>query len=234
MIRRYRQTGWDIVASVLLFVCIVVAATVLLLEANGYLIDFARLRVEPSSLLVLRTEPWDVTLDLDGATLAQAWDGTWQIAPGRHELAVSAENRHIWRQSFHVVPRRAAVYQSIILYRITPTLIETRPVHEEERGIPLVDPSLRVTVGGEIRIVDGLQTRLVTRFSRAPSAVRLLDAGHLIMQLDREIHVIDSDGSNDRVLFKLPDETARQLIISEGGRSLGIVNGEEVAIYQLY
>ncbi|MBI4032454.1 hypothetical protein HY374_01980 [Candidatus Berkelbacteria bacterium] len=234
MIRRYRHTGWDLVASGLLLVCVAVAAAIVLLEANGYLIDFAHLRVESSSLLVLRTQPRDTTIILDGKRLPHTWDGTWQISPGRHELAVTAPGRFTWQQSFHVSPRRAAVYQSIILYWRNPEFRETRPVLESEEETPHVDRALSVNVG-EIRVVDGLQTQLVTRFSRIPQVVRFLDEDHLIVQLDNELHVIDIDGSNDRILFTLPDDAPRQLVVGNEGRSLGIIDhGERVSVYELY
>ena len=233
MIRRYRHTGWDLVASVLLLVCVAVAATILLLEANGYLVDFVRFDVEPSSLLVVRAQPKDVQLTLDGEPLAETWDGTWQITPGRHDLEIEAEGRQRWTQSFHVTPRRARVYESVILYLNPPVLKGVRAREPAEVDMPLIDSILQVR-DGEIRRLDGTQSSLVTRFSRTPIAARQLDMHHLIVQLGNELHVIDIDGSNDRVLLTLANDTPHPLVIRDDGRLLGVIIGTDVYEYQLY
>lgn len=233
MLRRYRRSGWDLVASALLLVCVAIAGSILLLEANGYLIDFARLRIEPSGLLVVRSNPRDASLELDGLPLASRLDTTWQITPGRHELIARADDRHPWRQAFHVAPRRVAAYEHIILYWITPRVTTTREATPEELAVPLIDPILSVRAG-EIWIRTGDNAELITRFSRTPLAAWMLDEHHVIVQLDAELHILERAGSNDIALLSLTDASPRQLVVRANGRELGVVSSGEITYYELY
>lgn len=229
----HRETWWDIASFSLRSLLTLIAAAIVILEANGYVIDFNRLRIEKAGLLVLTTQTPAVTALLDGKELnLQRGQLTKQYFPDQYQLEVNKAGYQSWKHQVDIKKGHVAVFADITLFPDQLTTINDHQVTAAELKVPIVSDQLRL-VGTELwhRTKDAEQ--LVTRLSTPMIAAVLLDSAHVIYETASEIHVIDIDGSNDQLLLEREFVTPMPLTIAESGRILSIIGAQTTTNYRL-
>jgi len=228
-----RDTWWDIASFILRSVLTSIAAIILVLQANGYVIDFDRLRIEKAGLLVITTQTPAVTTLLDGKELRlQLGQLTKQYFPGQYQLEVRKAGYQTWQYQADIKKGHVAVFADITLFPEQLTVINDHPVTATELKAPVVSDQLRL-VGTELWHRTKDVERLVTRLSVPMIAAVIFDSTHVIYETASEIHVIDMDGSNDQRLLEREFVTPMPLLIIESGRTLSVIGTETTTNYRL-
>ncbi len=217
-----RDVGWDIAGVALRSVLTLLAAAILVLEANGYLIDFNRLRAEKAGLLVLETRPADAKAMLDGNALPlRRGQLTTAYFPDMYRLDVVKDGYHPWHHTVRIERGHVAVFDGIVLFPRERPVTGARPATTAEAAAPLVGSQLRVT-SGEVwyQSARTAAEQLVTRLSVPIQAAVLLDKAHVLYQVRSGVHVVDLDGTNDVLLIDqaLPDPA--RMTVADGGRTV--------------
>ena len=217
------RTFFGVVAFVLRTTLTLLAAGILVAEANGYHINFSTFEISKQGLLVARISPDSAQAMLSGEPL-QWTSGQWvtKRPPGTYTLTVNASEYLPWHKLLRIEAGRSIAFPNLSLYRQTPTLVEERAATRAELDTPLVDPRLAIE-GSELWLNRQTGRQLISRFSAGLHSASLLDAGHVIFLRDRSVHVIDVDGSNDQLLLSdisSPDTR----VLARNGTQLGLLS----------
>lgn len=228
-----RETWWDIASFLLRSLLTLIAAVILVLEANGYVVDFNRLRIEKAGLLVIEVTPATATVRLDDKELSlQRGKLTKQYFPDQYQLEVSKLGYQTWHHQADIKKGHVALFNDITLFPTKLKVLDTHPVTLAEQQTLLVDNQLRI-LDTELwhRTKDAEQ--LITRLSVPMIGAILFDPSHALYETSTGIHVIDIDGSNDQLL--LSDDFAKPapLIITDSGRTLSVVGEQITTNYRL-
>lgn len=228
-----RENGWDIASFAVRTVLTVIAAVIVVLQANGYAIDFERLRIEQLGLVSLTVAPSTARVYVDGK-LVKLQRGTYTstVTPDVYSLEVQLNGYRTWRHLARVESGGVVRFEDVLLFpeRIEPS--GTRPASAVDRARPLIDSRLRL-VGTELWVARGESDRLVTRLSETIKAAVVLADSHIVYQISDGIHVIDVDGQNDVLLVAQEHPVPMPLMLLSGDRVLGVVTGETTTLYQI-
>lgn len=228
-----RETWWDIASFLVRSLLTLIAATILVLEANGFVIDFNRLRVEKAGLLVVGAHPDGVMALLDGKTLPlQRGQTTKQYFPDQYELEVQKDGYQSWHHQVRIEKGHVALFTSILLFPTKLAVLTTHPVTVAERQAPLVSAQLRL-VGTELWYRTNSGEQLITRLSLPMTAAVLFDSSHVLYETASGIHAIDIDGLNDQKLLAIESAVPLPLVLSDGGKTLSVVGEQTTTKYQL-
>lgn len=228
-----RETGWDIASFVLRSGLTLVAAAILVLEANGYVIDFNRLRVEKAGLLVLDARTADIAATLDGHPLmVRAGKLTQAYFPDLYQLEVTKSGYHAWHHPVRIERGRVALFDGITLFRERIVAGAQRPATAAEQAAPLVGAQVRIT-DSELWYRGTPDDVLVTRLSVPIQAAIPLDKTHLAYELSTGIHAIDLDGTNDVLLLDQPFPDPVPMLAQDGGRALLLLSAGSATPYRI-
>ncbi|MBI4022948.1 hypothetical protein HY375_02175 [Candidatus Berkelbacteria bacterium] len=233
--RYYKQKSlWEIGASVLLFGLTALTSSILLLQANGYWIDFQELSVQKMGLLVLRYAPSDAVV-IVADTESRSFRGEYAevLPPGVYDVTITKLGYHAWQRTAAIHPGAATSFLNRELFLQSPVLLATTSPDPTDVTTPVIGAGLLVRENELWIHREDAALQLVTRLSRPiRSAVRTSDQT-LAYQVENEIHVIDEDGRNDRVLFQLPDDRERRIRSLDGGRRIRLIEADVVEEYQI-
>lgn len=232
MIKENEKAFWNTAAFLLRTLLTIVVVVILLVQANGYVINFQNLTVTKIGLLYIHPNPADATASLSwGMFEKQGQNLVAQLVPGQYTVTLSRPDYLSWQQTVSIEAGRSTAFPFATLYLAQPSLLEQRTPALDELKSPLVDQKLEV-VGEEIWHTKKGQPVLVTRYSRSVRSARLFDAGHVLLQLGSEIHIVDIDGSNDQLLLTLPDTRVRRLIPIDN-KTIGILDTDLLTTYRI-
>lgn len=228
-----REAWWDITSFLMRSVLTLIAATILVLEANGFVIDFNRFRIEKAGLLVLMAHTDGVKATVDGKPLVlKRGQLTKQYFPDQYELDVRKDGYQSWRHQVHIEKGHVARFVAITLFLEHPTIIGTHPATSAEQQSPLVSPQLRL-IGSELWFRTTAGEQLITRLSTPMIAAVMLDPSHVLYETHQGVHVIDIDGSNDQLLVESNIVDPLPLLVADGGKMLSIIGEQVTTKYQL-
>lgn len=221
-----RRTGWEIAASATLALLTLFSAVILLLGANGYVIDYEHLTIEQAGLIVVRANPRSSVVTFPDRAKVRKFGQEYaaELRPGRYEVAVNMDGYTSWTRSVEVKPGAASVFGNVTLFLESPTLKETRTANKRDLESPLVDDMLSIR-GTELLARAADADVLISRFSRPVRAARYLDESHVVYLIGSEVHVIDVDGRNDIRLSNVRVEDLCRFRIEDSGKILTIVQG---------
>ncbi len=223
---------WDTLAFVLRTLLTFVVVFILLVQANGYAIDFHRLRLAKIGLLYIHPSPPDVAASLNiGTFTRQGQNLVAELPPGQYTVTLRKSDYQPWQQTVRIQAGRSSAFPFATLFLAEPVLLAQRPATASELISPLVDEKLRVS-GGELWAARAGSEQLVTRYLPSIRSARLFDSGHVIVQLGSEIHLLDLDGSNDRVLVTLGDSHQRRLLPIDT-KTIGLLDVNQVTTYRI-
>lgn len=178
-------------------------ATIITLQANGYIIDFNNLTLEKSSLVALQFSDRPDEVKIDSKIVDyQRSQLIKQINPGRHELVLSRSGYHNWYNSFRVEPGQAQHYENIKFFLTEPLLLGSQVTS----SLPTVNSDPRLLILGSelwLRLPD--QLKLITRYSEPILAAKVLADDQVVFLAEGFVRVINVDGSNDIPLLQKPD-----------------------------
>ncbi len=201
----------------ILIVSFIFFSTLIVLKANGYQLNVKTGKFIKTGMIVLDADPQG-TIKLDGKVLRKQGypNRIGNLIPGSYDIEVGTPNYQTWEKTIAVSFGQASVYDHIKLFRQSAldtnapsdlTLLELTTESKNYQG------NLQV-IGSEVFLND----TLVTRFSQNVStAVLFPDDYHLVFQIANEIRVIDLDGSNNKLLFELPNDLPTQISFRQGG-----------------
>lgn len=226
------KTFWNTAAFLLRTLLTGVVVFILLVQANGYEINFHRLTLTKIGLLFIHPNPLDASASLSFGKLSkQGQNLVAALTPGQYVVMLTKPNYRPWSATVSIQAGRSNAFPFATLYLAEPTLLEQRSASAQELTSPLVDPTLTAEQG-ELwhRTRDG--QGLVTRYFPSIRSARLFDAGHALVQLGAEIHIIDLDGSNDQVLLTLGDDRQRRFLPLDS-KTIGLLDIDQVTIYRI-
>lgn len=200
-------------------------ATAVALMAAGYQVDWQNKRFIRTALLHLNGLPKPARIFVNNEFAAERFPvRLTDLPPGEYEVRVEKEGYVPWHKRFTLEPGEARSESDIRLFLIQPEVsVVTDPelingVKNNRRPSLLID-------GREIR--SG--SRLVTRVSgELKTAVLSPRRSHIYFQVGREIRVIETDGTNELLLFSLETDAASQLMVLADGKEIVFLDNEVV------
>lgn len=203
--------------------------------ANGYRLLTNPLRLVKTGVISLEVHPAQgIMVQLNQQSAATSSTVYADLTPGRYTITVTRDQFFPWTTTVDLAAGKAVRLEDIVLFYREPIqeeIIETTRIaqfdailrHPErfQYGLQILD--------NELWAFD----HLVTRYSQPiSSAYWLPDEAHVIASVAGDIHVMDLDGQNDRVILKVPPATqvVRLAPISGGQKLVLDIDG----LYQIY
>ena len=192
------------------------------LVAAGYQFDWSSRRLQKTGLLYLAGEPRTATVTINGERVADRLPLRLPtVFPGEYDVVIEKDGYIPWRKTFSIAPGQARAQFSIKLFLREPEVSTVTDPELIQHVKENTDPSPLI-VGRELRY----NSHLVTRVSGTLLDATLSnDRAHIFFQIDREIRVIELDGTNERLLFTLEAARPAQLIPVEDDRELLLLDG---------
>jgi len=198
-----RTQLYFIIFWVLLVSSFLAFGTFLLLKASGYRFDQKTWRLEPTSLIYLDGQPDQAKItvnnQVDGQSLPLKIS---DLLPGQYDISVTYSGYYGWDKIANLTSGNGVVFDKIILFKKDPTTADvTASYNQDSIKNDYKDQSSALQIiGNEI----WYKKKLVTRFSQTLNGAILAgDRAHIIMQLDGNICVMETDGTNVVSLIKL-------------------------------
>lgn len=195
-------TGRLVLIAAFLAVTLLVVA-----EARGWRFNRRTLRLERTGTLVVRFQPEDATLLVNGRAVNKKSPVVIDnLIPGRFEARLEKPDFQPWSSSFIVEPERVVAEVNVVLFRTEPIVepvsdeAEVRRYTELERLVPDVATDPTVKQKNEIWVSDELITRVAEPVLRARW---LIERDYIIFQTGQEFRVVRADGTNDVVVARL-------------------------------
>lgn len=208
---------------------IVLVAVYLIIIANGYKINFKTWRIAKTGMINLISNPSEVNIYVNNQLKSTKTPyREIYLWPGRYDIKITKENYHDWQKTLVVQEGLISSQENIQLFLSNP-----RPQKTTELDQSSFDQLVREWQPKGLEIKNGdeifFNDILVTRFYQPIQALNwYADLKHIIVQLDREIHIIDSDGSNNIKLVELSQTDASQFIPYDNGTSLLYRDSSEI------
>lgn len=216
---------WTLLVSSFIFF-----ASLLILEANGYRLNRQNFSVQKTCLIMLEGTPREVTVKINDenktVTLPTRFS---KLFPGRYEIEITKDGYQSWTKSVVLAGGQAVEYNNIFLISQEPVITkldlakytETRLTNEynnQSSAFQLKDNEI------------WYRSKLVTRFADPVyAAVLMRDSNHIIFQVKDEVRIIEIDGTNNNLIYKL--KMLDKAIFSVNGSNLTILDhGELVQI----
>ncbi len=228
----HRRTRLELVARALRYGLTALAAGILVLQANGYSIDFATLTVEKLGAIVLTDVPSGAQVTIDGNPVSVERRAVTQLVyPGSYVVSVQLAAHQTWQRNVQVGAGAAVHYRPVLFYE-EPSFLGIQPASPEELRAPFVDPRL-IVIGGEVWLRDNGTRQLVTRFASPMRAATLLDDDHLAVVVNTDLVVLTRDGMSQQILLTVEAGQPVRLVPTDRGRRLAVVLGETTRRYEL-
>lgn len=200
---------------VILITSFVFFASLLILIANGYHLNYRNFKLQKTGMMVISggTEPVDVTLNGKSKTVSLPAK-FYQLFPGSYNLTIEKKGYLSIQKSFQLVGGQAYLIDNVnlVLNDIKVSEIVNNEKTIDKIKIDNANQIILFTVKeNEIWQND----KLVTRFSR-PVIAAIYDssANQFFVQLSDGIHLILSDGSNDNLIIKLDSPNSITMAIN--------------------
>jgi len=206
-------------AWLIFFIINIGVAVYLIVIANGYRIDWENFKIEKTGIIYLKSTPNDVNIYIDNKIVGDKTPFKYQeVLPGRYSVSISGYNRQDWQGYFVVEPGIVSSKEKIVLFLKKPEempLSNEDVTYFEKNKNNENSKSLIIKNNSEIYSSD----KLVTRFSESvKKAVWYPDYNHIVFQVDKELRVMEVDGSNNIKLLNLESADPIELVFSDQGR----------------
>jgi len=216
-----------IIFWILLVTSFIFFAGLLLLEANGYRLNRQNFTIQKTALIILDGTPREVTVKLNDSITGVTFPARFsKLFPGRYEISVSRDKYQTWTKSIFLIGGQAIEFPNIYL-------VSTEPVISKLDLAKFSEERLKNEYNNQssaFQIKDNeiwYRNKLVTRFSDPIlGAVLMRDSNHIIFQIKNEIRIMEIDGTNNVLIYKL--KTADKTIFSLNGNKLTLLDGGEL------
>lgn len=221
--------SFGLILNFLVIFFTVITAVAVLGFANGYRFDLNNFRVEKVGVIIINSTPNIVNVEINGDVYEiNALNNIISLYPGRYEILISRSGYKNWTSAMRIESGQGMLFDNIILYLSSPQLIIERKATENEKlEIPKAD---LVFNNGELRIIDlaTSESKLITRFADDILAANMLDEHHIVFQINKEIRVIETSGSNDTPLIDLELKEPVKLFSRQNGSILRIIDNKGI------
>lgn len=228
--RELKSLSW----SMGIVILTIILSFILVLKANGYIVDLKRLKVEKAGLLVVKPIPVDAEVKIDGKSFRTSLVKPYFIIfPGLYDITISKEQYHSWQRSIDLDPGEAEIFENVWLFLKDPILQQTREPTTIELDAPLIGEGLRINEG-EIWLQEEDREILVTRLSVPVTSVARFGQRNIVFQTNSALNVIDRDGSNNiRLLDVKTTDPVRLIPLGNYSQVLVIKSPTEASEYQV-
>jgi len=227
--RRTRLLPKIILGQALFTLITVLVSGSIIFYSQGYRYNFKTLKVIKTGVLYLNFLPKDATITINDETLKPNSEIAKNLVPGTYFVSVKKESYISWNLTLKVEPSTVNDYKDIVLFKddIKPTELT------DNSKIDLLNTpiyTLATNAPGKLNFTDHeiwSGDQLVTRLSDPIiAAVWYPDLAHIIYQQGSEIRVIELNGKNDTLLFKLDKNTPVKMAVGARGTELYFVQDE--------
>jgi len=215
------------ISMIVLVIFFVVFAGYLLILANGYKINIQAKKIQKTGMIYLKTEPKDVEIFLDDKLITNKTPARLgYLLPKRYTVLVKKDEFYPWSKTLSVESGQVEVYQNIILFKDQPKMLT--PSRDDIIALDNYKKDNNETLGlitkdGEIWWGKDLITRM-----SAPvlNLSFIADKNHILLQINKEIHVIDLDGTNNFKLLELSSGAPSVWILTDAGKYIIYRDGD--------
>lgn len=220
---------FGIISWLIFTLLVALVALYLILQANGYNINYKTLSVEKTGMIYLKSVPSDVKIyvndNLEGDEVPFKMGN---LNPGRYTVKVCKDNYVDWEKTLLVEQGKTAANENILLILKNPQELVAN--EEEKNSFPIIisqwlPKGLEIKNQSEIWFNDVF----ITRFSKEVKQVSWhTDLKHILVQLDNSLVIIDADGSNMVHLVDLSSQDTSQFIVVDSGKDLIYQDGKDI------
>lgn len=225
--RLYLVSFWTTVTAVFL-----VTSAVLVLGATGYTINWQRLKLQQTGMIMLKGNENNVEVKMNGRLIGtQLPVKVSSLAEGWYDVTISRANYNTWEKNFWIEPGQATNEQNIILWKNEgkPEIVTDTKIISQVKAI-ILPPDI-VVDSNEIIVGDNL----VTRFSQSPISYNWYkNQAYILFQIGREIRVIKIDGTDDTTLVQLENDGPSNFMADSNGNYLIYSDGSLVKKVQIH
>ncbi|MCL5407175.1 MAG: PEGA domain-containing protein [Patescibacteria group bacterium] len=206
----------------------IIVAIGIQLKANGYKINWKTLKLVQTGMISLDSVPDSAQVKINGKTDSQTLPRKIRdLAPGYYDVIISAPGYQPWQKTILVQPGKASLYQYIVLFLEKPeeAVVPTGITNENlKNDFQSQSQNLKIS-SSEIYFQD----KLVTRSSQnIAGAILYPDNNHIVFQQNNEIRAVDTDGSNNLLLFKLSASTSSSFILKNNGKTIYYLDQDKI------
>lgn len=201
-------------------------SVLIILKANGYQLNWRYWKITKTGMIILDGDPQDVKVKINQKYLEGFPLRLSNLTPGSYEVTVTKAGYQSWQKNFNVGEGRAVIIENIVLFLQEPRDATKPDLSPQQVANEFQNFTNQIEIKG-----DELhwQNNLVTRFgSQVLSAVIYPDNSHFIVQLNNEIRVIDLDGSNNLLLFKLTSSEPTAITFRDNGRTIIFLDNGQI------
>lgn len=207
----------------LVSVLIFIVGSYLITYSMGYKINLSTRKIIKTGLIVLLFDEKPDSILLGNKEIAPKENVSIPLEPGFYDVLVKRSGYQDWSIRCEVKPELVNYYKYVELFKPAGEIVE---ISDQSIIDALNTPStvLAVSAPKGLRGNDyeiWVKDKLITRFSSAISQVSWFpDNHHILFQQGSEIHVIDEDGSNDKVIVELPSPSPAKFMVSPRDQKL--------------
>lgn len=231
-----------VIRLIVIVIILSLVSAYIILIANGYKIIYQANKIQKTGMIYLRSNPKDVKVMLNGELQATKTPTRINnLDDGRYDIKLTKTGYHDWQKTLSIDPGYVSAENDIVLFLDVPVkLTITQDEKDAFNKLPneLFGSGLKVKEGSEIWTVDANNpedNQLVTRISGQIKTVTYYsDKKHVLYQIDKEIHVIDINGSNNLKLLELPSENTAQFFVDDTGDILYYQIDNEINKVQIH
>lgn len=216
-----------IILWVFLIISFSITASFILIEANGYRIDWQQKRFEKTGTIVINGSPRNSIVKLNNQVVAENIPNSInKLLPETYDIEIIKSGMQGWSKTVQVKPGQAVYLEHVLLFLLEPKPEKIDTIEISKLESNNIEQAKRITLKeNEIWLDDVFVTRLSNPII---NAVLGPDKYHIIFQLGSAIYAIDLDGSNQKTLVKLSSDQKSPMFTS--GNNLIFSDGE--IIYQ--
>ncbi len=214
-----------ILKNILIGIVIIVFGAYLIIIANGYKINWQAKTLQKTGMIYLKINPTDVDVLLDGKKITTKIPARISnLLPKRYDIKVLKNGYLSWEKNFSVESGQVAVAADIVLFLEKPILMEVNENDKKSLSDATENFDVRI-IDGELWWGDDLITRV---FEPIKCAYLFPDKKHFIFQIQKSLHVIDLDGSNDKKIYEFSTDNETKIIFQQKGKIILYQNGSEI------
>lgn len=183
-------------------------------QAMGYRYNPALGRLQKTGMLIISNAPKESQLKLDNRTYTlKTTTRLPNLLPGTYHLTISKNNYTPWEDTVTVQPGFVVNLNDISLFLARPIVLP-----EQKKYADLVP--FYQTNDNRLRLDDNelwMGTELISRFSQPlDNALLLADGRHLVYLRGREVHILETNGRHDQLLYTRGSVEPKPLVLIEG------------------
>lgn len=203
----------------ILIISFVFFATLIVLKAHGYQLNWKNWQIIKTGMIVLNGQPKDVNIRVNQKFLANFPEQISNLTPDNYNIVISKNDYQSWQKNIMVEPGQAEVYENIVLFLQKPI----------DKAVPEnILPEKILTEyqnrSQDLKVAENeifWQEKLISRFSNKVLSVSFYpDSQHIVFQQNREIRIIDLDGSNNVFLFNLDSSEPSVFTFRDDGKTI--------------